>query len=91
MQHVHTYSLEEAPIGIDGHVQLPSICGECYNALMPHGRGRTSRRSHAALATSPYTYQVVDWKGLGTSSCHYCRSNRYSERFSVEVHRRTKG
>jgi hypothetical protein len=88
MQHVHTYSLEEMPVGFDGFVQLPTICEDCYNALHPEQRGRTCQRSHAALAISNYHYQMVDWKGLGIDTCRCCGSNSYSGRFSVEVFRK---
>jgi hypothetical protein len=90
MQHVHTYSLEEMPVGFDGLVQLPVICEACFNAAHPEQRGRTCRTSHAALSRSNYHYQVVDWKGLGNTSCHCCGSSRYSGRFEVELIRRTR-
>lgn len=84
----HTYSLEEMPVGYDGMVQLPVICEACYQAIHHERHARSAPRSYAALATSPYRFTVVDWMGLGITTCRACGTNDRASRYSVEVHRR---
>lgn len=84
----HACSLEEMPVGSDGAVQLPVICEACYQAIHHERHARSAPSSYAALATSPYRFTVVDWMGLGITTCRACWSTTRSSRYSVEVHRR---
>ena len=82
------YSLEEMPIGYDGAVQLPVICGACYQAMHPERYARSTPQSHAAVATSRYHFTVLDWKGLDTTTCRCCQSRQRGERWTVETVRK---
>ncbi len=83
------FSLEEMPVGYDGAVQLPVICGACYQAMHPERYARSTPRSYAALADSPYRFVVLDWKGLDTTTCRCCASQQRGERWAVEPVRKT--
>lgn len=83
-----TYSLEETATTFDGLVMHPELCGACYQAITGEKRARSCPRSYAALAESQYTYVVMDWKGIGNSTCRCCGSNLKGERWSVEARRK---
>mgnify|MGYP006913919818 CR=1 FL=1 len=83
-----TPSLEDMPTGFDGRMQYPVICEACYQA-MHHERGaRSCPKSYAALAKSPVTYTVIDWRGIDTTVCRCCNSTSRSGRHAVEMRRK---
>jgi|GEM_PF-4149811 hypothetical protein len=90
MFNTRTISLEEMPVGFTGQVEHPVICGPCYNALHKERGAWSCPKSYAAIATSAYWFRVIDWLGLGTTTCRCCGSQDYNERHSVSLELKPK-
>lgn len=88
MYNTHNISLEESTILADGQIQQPVICGACYHVQNKEHGARSTPKSYAAIAECEYRFQVINWKGLATTPCRCCGSNAYTERFTVELHRK---
>lgn len=84
MSNYTTYSLEEVTMSPDGHAVHPVICNTCQQAIVQEPKRRSTPSSYAAVAEDQYTYQILDWKGLGTEACRCCQSRAYGQRWIVE-------